>query len=257
MLKRFIIGFLLANTPLCFSGETVTLRADYWFPYNGDPNSSKPGYLVEIAKRAFAAEGIQVDYQLMPWKGALVNTKNGNIDCVLGASALEARDLLLPKQKLGTTDTGFYARVGEIKPFKYQGLASLRPYRIGMVEDAVHIEDPAVVGYLEKYQATEKVYLSKDHRPVRDLMAQLLANNIDIVIETPAVFKAVAQDLRLHILFEELDVIRSGSPIYIACSKKNPKSAYYLTLLDKAVMQMRANGQLDSLLKRYGLTDWQ
>lgn len=257
VLQRLIIVLLMAGAPLAFANETVILRADYWYPFNGYPNSIKPGFMVEIAKRAFAKEGIAVNYQLMSWEGALQNASDGNIDCVLGASKIEGRGLLYPKNSFGMTDTGFYARYGEIKHFSYKGLASLRNYRIGMVGAAVHIEDPALLGYIDKYQSTDKVFLSRADKPLRDLMAKLLANQIDLIIETPRVFHAVAQEQRLSVLFEEVALMGNPQPVYIACSKANPKSAYYLQLLDKQLVEMRENGALETLLNSYGLTDWQ
>lgn len=257
MLKRLVFFGLVLALSITAAAETVVMRADYWYPFNGHPNSIRPGFMVEIARRAFAKANITVDYRLMSWQGALQNAYDGNIDCVFGASKIQGRGLLYPRHSFGVTDTGFYARAGEIPAFSYKGLASIRQFRLGVAEAAIHIQDPAVIDYIKKYQATDKVYLSDDNNPLRDLMAKLLTNEIDLIVETPAVFHAIAQEQRLSILFEEVSVVGKPEPVYIACSKRNPRSPYYLDLLDKELMLMRKTGELEKLLQRYKLFDWQ
>jgi polar amino acid transport system substrate-binding protein len=73
---RFLI-VILSYSILVVSvqAQTISIRADYWYPMNGDPNSDKPGYMIDLAKAIFEPQGIAVDYQLMPWSRAIQETR--------------------------------------------------------------------------------------------------------------------------------------------------------------------------------------
>ena len=50
----FAFALLVTNAG---NALTITLRADEWSPFNGDPASDRPGYLIEIANRIFSKAG--------------------------------------------------------------------------------------------------------------------------------------------------------------------------------------------------------
>ena len=47
--------------------DVITLRADEWCPYNCQPKSQNPGFIIEIAETVFKKAGHTIDYQVMPW----------------------------------------------------------------------------------------------------------------------------------------------------------------------------------------------
>ena len=44
--------------------------------------------------------------------------------------------------------------------------------------------------------------------------------------------------------------------IYLAFSPKNPKSKSYARLISKGIIEMRASGDLQKILDKYGMRDW-
>jgi len=53
--------------PVGGHGATVSLRADFWCPFNCEPDAARPGFMVEIAPYALGSKyGHTVDYQIMP-----------------------------------------------------------------------------------------------------------------------------------------------------------------------------------------------
>jgi polar amino acid transport system substrate-binding protein len=44
--------------------------------------------------------------------------------------------------------------------------------------------------------------------------------------------------------------------VYIAFSPGNPKSQEYAQILSKGIQQLRASGELATILKKYGMSDW-
>ncbi len=51
--------------------ETFTVVADFWCPYNCEPNAEPEGFGIDILRQAFEAKGITVEYILKPWDQAL------------------------------------------------------------------------------------------------------------------------------------------------------------------------------------------
>lgn len=60
------LALLLAVVLQCARAETITIVADPWCPYNCEPGSDEPGFMVEIARRVFAEAGIEVRYETVP-----------------------------------------------------------------------------------------------------------------------------------------------------------------------------------------------
>lgn len=91
--RIFILLIFFSST--CLS-KTITIRADEWYSMNGDPESDKPEYMIELAKAIFEPHGYEVDYQFMTWKKSLASVNGGFKDCVVGAVKDEAPGLLYP-----------------------------------------------------------------------------------------------------------------------------------------------------------------
>ena len=89
-----LVVSILISAATCLAGDTITLRADIWDPYNGDPASDQPGFVIEVAKAVFEKAGYTVDYQVegWSWDRSVEEAKKGNIDGIVGAAKSEAPD---------------------------------------------------------------------------------------------------------------------------------------------------------------------
>ncbi len=77
VIKQIILFLSLSFIPSGVVAETITLIADEWCPYNCDPESDYPGYIVEIANAIYKVAGYQVQYQNVPWSRALKAVTEG------------------------------------------------------------------------------------------------------------------------------------------------------------------------------------
>ncbi len=115
-LTRFLAVASLVCTALAFplaaSARTITLVADSWPPFNGTPGAEPEGYMVDIARRVFAAAGYTVSYRLLPWKRAVEMTRAGTYDGVFGASRTDADGFIFPDEELGRNKLAFYVSKG-------------------------------------------------------------------------------------------------------------------------------------------------
>ncbi|NRB38508.1 MAG: transporter substrate-binding domain-containing protein [Pseudomonadales bacterium] len=254
LLNKILTAACLVAATTSAVADTISLRADSWYPYNATPGANKAGYMIDIATQAWKEAGHKIDYQLMDWDASLANTQSGEIDCVVGVLKSEAPNLIFPKQNMGLSDIAFFAKSFKYN-WKFNGVSSFKNMSIGVVEDYNYSDDIDV--YVAKNSKTDMVHVAKGEHPLSDLINLLEQGKIDLVLENPAVFKGQARKMKSRLKFEKMDSLGDAESIYIACSAKNKHSKDYVRLIDKKLKSLRKTNQLKPLLRRYGLRDWQ
>lgn len=231
--------------------ETISIRADVWFPMNGEPGSDRPGYMIEFAKAIFEPLGYRVDYQDMPWTRSLFNVGQGASDCVVGAYREDAPNFVFPRTHWGEDQNLFWTRADS--GWQYDGnLSSLDGMRIGLIRDYAY--SPA----FDALMATEPAgaeFLSANNALEQNIR-KLALGRIDVTVESRLVMEA-----KLKALGMEDEIIPAGrlgepNPMYIACSPANPDSQRYVDWVDSGTARLRESGELQTILGRYGLRDW-
>ena len=84
--------FILVQCVLTFASgplyaDQITLAADRWYPYNGEPGDTPPGYMIDIARIALEKQGHTVSYKVMSWERALSRTREGSNTCLMPTGA--------------------------------------------------------------------------------------------------------------------------------------------------------------------------
>lgn len=237
---------LLAAAPL--QAETLRLRADLWYPFNAAPGDARPGFTIEVLEQIFSAHGIALDYQLAPWSRALELVHGGEADCVVGAYREEAPDLLYPRQYFAVDVPTFYVLAGD--PWRYQGKASLDGKLVGVVDD---------YSYGEKFDTWMKAHphqvnVAYGDRPLLNNVRMLLAGRVNVVVETPAVMKALLSEHGLEDQLREAGADLSGDArLYLACTN-SPRGRLFTEQFDAGWQRLQASGVLDEIYGRYGVT---
>jgi ABC-type amino acid transport/signal transduction systems, periplasmic component/domain len=231
--------------------ETVVIRADRWYPINGDPNDPNPGFMVEIARYALEKAGHQVDYNLMPWERALVQAKNGLIDCVVGAYKNDAPNFLFPDISQGAASTAAFVKKGSA--WRYTNLDALKLVNVGAI---------AGYSYGKEIDAfitanPERVHLLSGERALEQNIRKLLSSRIDVVLEAPAVLNAKLKEMHLTDHIEFAGSINQPQNLYVACTPRKASSVEYVKLIGDGTRELRASGELKNILDKYGLQDWQ
>ncbi|WP_236744558.1 type 2 periplasmic-binding domain-containing protein [Marinobacter similis] len=91
--------------------RTITIAADPWCPHNCTAGSEREGYMIEIAREAFALAQLDVEYTNVSWARALELADEGYIDAVVGAFTRDARGFVYPEEAIGYARTALFTHV--------------------------------------------------------------------------------------------------------------------------------------------------
>lgn len=241
--------FLFSSPTAISSQQKIVLAADYWCPYNCMPDSKNPGYLVELAQKAFEIYGIEVEYRIMPWFRALAEAKEGKIDGVIGVD-LEGHELLLPGKPQSYSILSSFT-TNDVT-WVYEGVESLRGKKIAAVLD---YNLGGLFKYIsDSYSIDPKLLvLETGDNAIGESINNLINKKAEVYIEDEMVindylFKNIkfSKDIR-----NAGRVSSSPSPIYIGFSSNLPKSPEFIKMLEDGIDSLQATGDLDKLKQKY------
>lgn len=255
-LKRFSLYIALCtafSSAGLVAADTISIRADEWFPINGVPDSDKPGYMIEMASAILAKHGHTVDYKTMPWERSLDQVRKGNFDCVVGAYRDDAPDFIFPELSWGLIETSFYVKKGS--PWRYQNMDSLKDVSVATIGGYAYSEE--FDAYVEAFKSSSKVQVINANNALEQNIKKLLAGRVDTLVESDLVMIAKLDEMGMSDQIETAGLLNEAENMYIACSPAKPESAKLVKQLNAGLIELRQSGELKKILRKYGLKDWQ
>lgn len=263
-MKRFLylsitaLSCILACAP-CARAETITLVADGWCPYNCEPNADRPGYMVEIAKKAFEKHGITVEYSNLPWARAIEDARQNKYTGIIGAYHGDAPDFIFPSVPQGRSVFSFY--VNKEDSWTYNGVESLANRSLGAINDYSYSEQ--LDAYIEAHKADHaRVQILSGDNAIDNNVKKLVLKRVDTIIEdrqamtyflSPPEYESVRDSIKEAGV---LPNVENGNGImFIAFSPSNPNSKHYAEILSAETAEMSKNGTLKKILSRYGIEE--
>lgn len=253
-LKALLLVLLLTVCTLqSAAAETLSIRADVWPPYNDEPKSNKPGYMIMVLMEIFLRQGYTLDYQTLSWDESLEAVRKGQFNAVIGASKDDAPDFIFPKESFGISDTAFFVRP-ETK-WKFNGISSLKQVKLGVIGGYAYDEE--LDAYIKANKGTDRIVVSTGDDPIKELILKLKNGQVDAIAEDSNVMMSALLSGKVPLK----GVVSAGSltdkaELYIAFSPKHPKSKELAAKFDTGIRELRSSGKLKAILGLYGLTDW-
>jgi polar amino acid transport system substrate-binding protein len=240
--------------------EEITLVADVWCPYNCEPDSENPGYMVEIAQQAFAKHDIKVKYKTMSWTSALEETKKQKYEGVIGAYYRDAPYFVYPQEPQGRCINAFFVRSDS--DWKYKDTSSLNNKILGVVSDYSYTAD--LDSYIAKHKKNpmllQEVY---GDNATQSNILKLITGKVDVIVEDVQV---IAYYLSQHNLSNLTKTIKKAGRVpdssdedgivFIAFAPGNPNSERYAKILSDETKALRQSGELEKILSKYGISDF-
>ena len=228
------------------SADVIELRADPWCPYNCEPGSDRPGFMVEIAREALAMFGHEINYETLNWARSLRKAETGEIAGVIGAIPEEAPSLIYGAPIAPYVDAVAVQRGTMLDVMSAEGIEGLRVGAIngyeyyGAMRDYIdaHRDDRTLVQFMSGDNALEKN------------LRKLAAGRLDLVAEVRSVLEYTIAELGMDAQFEIVDT-SDVEEVYIAFSPANDRGTTYSRQLSEGLERLRASGRLEAIMGKY------
>ncbi len=252
MMRRFLFLLLTITSPL--HADDIKIAADPWCPFTCEPNTSMPGFMIEIAEEAFKNSGHKIIYSKLSWARALTDARNGIINAAVGAARREVPGFILPKKAIGTALNYFFTLPNDSWTFTDEKSLGKKTFAI-------------INGY--SYGSAIDDIIAKKHRGFKEISGEDPLLRMIQMTETKRV-NGFIEDIsvlayKLQSLNKKADLFKISSQnlvandpqLFIAFSPTNPKSKEYAKILDEGMIQLRKSGKLALILKKYSVKDWE
>ncbi|MCK7614769.1 substrate-binding periplasmic protein [Roseibium sediminicola] len=239
----------LVLSPSAGLARELVFAADRWCPANCDPASDRPGYMVEIVKAVFEPLGHTVTYVELNWPRAKLYTLEGRFDGIFAAWPEGEPRFVYPQLSHGVSANGLF--VHRDSDWTYEGPQSFQGQTAGLIVDYSYGEE--FERAIQHYGRAS--YVAGDNALELNLN-KLALNRLDLVVEDVNVFRYTAMSMGLNDRFRLAAAVEADD-IYIAFSPQAPDAKTLAEELDTGMRRLRTSGELDRILARYGLADWQ
>jgi polar amino acid transport system substrate-binding protein len=250
-MRRPLPLLLLAFAAFSCDAATIRLRADEWYPYNGQPGAASEGYMIDLARRIAAEHGDAIDYQTMDWAGAVRAALAGTVDCVVGATAVDARGLVLTPEPFGRTINTFF--VLRENPWHYRQPSDLERVRIGATFGYSY--GATVDAWFARAPKERVLWVRDNRRALPTLFARLLSGKIDAVVDDHLVGGGALTQLGLADRIRRAGNAPEVDDLFLACTP-GERGERYAQQFAVGLRRLRDSGELAAILTRYGMSDW-
>lgn len=255
LLKLLMGSFYFLPTFATATSTTISpllIKSDFRCPYVCDPESDKPGYLVEIVRSIFAKKGQQVEFRITNWARAVNEVRANKADALLGCTKEDAPQLIFPENSLGQAQRYFF--IHKHSNWSYQDSESLSRRRIGIVNghqygqsinELINSKHKSIVTFSGKY-------------PLEQILKMMESGRLDAFIEDPVILKQVLskQEIGNFLKSDETKKV-SNLAVTIAFNPKHPHAELFAKWISQGVEELRQSGHLQNILSKYNLVDWE
>ncbi|WP_163337159.1 ABC transporter substrate-binding protein [Desulfopila sp. IMCC35008] len=258
MRKKLMITSLMMVCCLSWHqayAETLHMLSPYYCPLVCDPEQAdgREGFVVDILTRIFEPAGYAFEIKFVPYARlvALVNDGEYQDGVLLGGSP-HMSDLILPKRTIAPQRGVFLVRAGN--SWRYQGLESLKPIRLGFVLGYSTMNED-IDAYLATAEDPAVQFITGENSFKRNLL-KLLADRINVLLE--ANFTAFYQ-LNSMRETEQVEIAGHTSPVFHntpGFSPKHPQAQEFARMVEVGLVTLRKNGELAQILSSYGIQLW-
>ncbi|MFT7772252.1 substrate-binding periplasmic protein [Roseateles sp.] len=222
----------------------VTIGAENdWFPYSGERDGRAQGMTVELVTAAFAAMGVEVKFELLPYARCMAQTRNGMLAGCFNTTrtALIENDYLWPAKPMFNERFLIYARADDphtgpplqVRDLEGQQVAVTRGYEYGSEFDA----NPRVL----------RVVTSHDE------------NNFQVVLRGRARYTLAPEANTRALLVRRPEMVGqfkvvgalSYFGIYTTFSRQHPDARAALAAFDEGMRVINANGVARAIQERW------
>lgn len=257
-LKSLLVGLVLLLSCGPLHAEPLTLAVHEFCPYLCDPakENGKEGFVTEILKAVYEPAGYKLTFHRVPYAQGIRDTEKGTYDGMPMLNSRSSGKIVLSKEQCGVLVQNFYVKKGS--PWKYTGRKSLENITIGSVTGYNYSSlDPDYEAFLRQHADSrpQKVFYAATENPSLTNLQWILEGKITTFNESSNLIDYLLLKEGLAGKFATagtLGILEN----YLGISPKRTDAQKLTGIFDQGMKRLRSTGQLATILKRYGLTDW-
>jgi len=271
MIRKTVVIFILICTmalPVHADGVLNMVTTEFC-PYVCIPEKKDGniGFVLDIFKTVFEKQGYTVKFEIQPWLRALKTfNESKSLDGLLAATQIHPvnREIaVFPETEICRYTHKFYALKDSplVGKWKYSGLDSLKNIRLGGIK-----------GW--SYSSAEITrYVNETPEPLVSAMFgdDVLGRNINMLLKKRTDLYVENEYMVSYFLYREIqagkkemenivpvenvpvdDGVGESYPVFY----RDRNGQKYAALFAEGMKELRASGQMESIMARYGLRDW-
>jgi len=210
VIAQLLTALLLLCLSLAARAEKLRIVTEPWAPYVFEENGKIMGLDYETTAIVFKRLGIDVEWQLLPWKRCLAMLEQGLADRALDIFHSDERDamLLYPSEPLSEVE--FVMFHANARPHPFRTLADLNGLTVGTSP-----------GYLYSQAFRESTLLKRETAPTHEAnFGKLQLGRIDLLITDRRVGRHLLKQMQLGDQISENPTVVSRQSQYLAVRRK-------------------------------------
>jgi polar amino acid transport system substrate-binding protein len=233
------------------AGAAEVLRVispEDWCPFSCKAGAQQEGFAVELLRAIFEPAGYRVEYRNAPYTRALKMLRDGQGDSIPSVLKDEAPDFVFSARSIGSIHFCVYSH--QASHWTYQTPADLAAHDVVLVQ-----------GY--DYGTVLSPWFEANPQRLHPLSGNNLTQRMAEMVSRHRVEAMVEGAGQMDYLLShqpQLQLRKAGCepPIfgYLGFAPDNPNAQRDAQLYDQGVARLRSSGELDKILARYSLQDW-
>lgn len=238
--------------PLNSQGEVVRFTSIDYCPFTCNPltEDGKEGIMTDVVRAAFEEAGFTLEIEIMPYVRAVRAVEEGKFDGIMVVGKYWAPELIYPE--LPTLTQRMMFMVKPEHPWRYRGYDSLSEVSVAVIKGFDYADDD-INGYIKNNRESENIVMLHGNNTTQRGLRLLTIDRVDTYIEGEhtALYHIDKYDLKDEFIVAGF----SARPFedFTGFSPRSARAKEYAELLNQKIIQLKRSGELDEMLKRYGI----
>ncbi len=245
---------ILMMATVAESEEMITITGEQWPPYNSYVlNPQEPGTMFAILSAILEESDYGYHYAEKAWARAIVDTRSGLFDALIGPGIDDAPDLVFPAEEIAYCRIAFYVR--RDSDWRFTGIESLEKVNVGVLKGMTY--GKLMDGYVKRHKHDKKrISMMSGQDYLARNFAKLKMGRIDATLDDGLVISHFLKRTNQTDQFTNAGEVGKGYGVHIAFSPKYPHAQKMADMVTAGVRQLRQTGRIERILAKYGAQDW-
>lgn len=211
------------------------------------------GFIIDIEREIFERAGYQLNFKAFPYSRALLDTSKGKFDFCASLVPMAIEGLTYPKNEVAELKTVFVIKKNN--PWRYQGIASLSGKVIGNIISYDYSSiSKAYNDYLHSDDA-QVTALSGDNVTAR-MLRMISKGRVETYSDSKSLLEYTMLQNDMAGQFEFTGTLGNVLLTKPGFPESAENSAELIKVFDRGMDRIRADGTLEKIMKKYGLSAW-